>query len=68
MCNLLGIVLSFAGAVLIALWGFSFRVENGHLAFSPELAKVFIPLGRVGFVVFGLGFLLQLIHQCCLIS
>ena len=65
MCLLLGIVLSFLGAVLIALWGFSFRIENKHLAFSPELAKVFIPLGRVGFVIFSLGFLLQLIHHCC---
>ena len=64
MCLLLGIVLSFVGAVLIAVWGFSFRVENGHLAFNPELAKVFIPLGRVGFVLFGFGFLLQLIHHC----
>jgi len=68
MCYLLGIVLSFVGAVLIALWGFSFRTENEHLAFSPELAKVFIPLGRVGFVLFSLGFLLQLIHECCLLS
>lgn len=65
MCLLLGIALSFLGAVLIALWGFSFRIVNEHLAFSPELAKVFIPLGRVGFVIFSLGFLLQLIHQCC---
>lgn len=68
MCLLLGIVLSFLGAVLIALWGFSFRMENGHLAFNPKMARVFIPLGRVGFVVFSLGFLLQLIHQCCLLS
>ena len=68
MCHLFGIALSFLGAVLIALWGFSFRVENNHLAFKPDRAKVFIPLGAVGFVLFCLGFLLQLIHECCLVA
>jgi hypothetical protein len=68
MCHLLGIVLSFVGAVLIALWGFSFRVENNHLAFNPDRAKVLMPLGTVGFVLFSLGFLLQLIHECCLLA
>jgi hypothetical protein len=68
MCGLIGIILSFLGAVLIALWGFSFRIRDDHLEVNPDLARVFIPLGSAGFVLFSIGFLLQLIHTCCSLS
>ena len=51
----------------MAVWAFCFKVEDGHLAFSPELGRLFMPLGKFGFILFGIGFLLQLIHQCCLL-
>jgi hypothetical protein len=52
----------------MVIWVFSFKVKDGDLLFSPKLTIVFMLLGKVGFVLFSIGFFLQLIHQCCLLS
>jgi hypothetical protein len=61
-----GIILTFVGTVLLALFGSSFKVEDGHFYVNPKLASVATKVQLPGLWTFAVGVILLLwyeIHQ-----
>jgi len=61
--NFAGMALVFVGAVLLALFGSSFRVKDNHLEVKTERAKLATKVQLLGLWVFTVGFMLQLFYQ-----
>jgi len=57
-----GVVLTFVGSLLLAIWGSSFRMGGGGLYVHPKRAEVATKVQLPGLRVFAFGFLLQLFN------